>query len=114
MLQRGRFDAPPDEDEPRAPVLVGPRVKVDRRVDDVLDAVQEKRPRTADIEESLHAQDVLTSTLEQHRQPDAKGAPVELLVQKQHGGGDLVVAVTVLDQEVAGIALRPAEQAYRL
>ena len=49
------------------------------RMDDVLDAVQDDRPRAADVQEALHPQDVLAAGLEQHRQPDAERGPVERL-----------------------------------
>jgi hypothetical protein len=43
-------DAAADQDDARAMIVVGPLVEVDRRVDDVLDAVQDERPRAADVQ----------------------------------------------------------------
>ena len=44
-LEPLRVEPPADEDEPRAVVVVRPGVQVDRRVDDVLDGVDEQRAR---------------------------------------------------------------------
>src|SRR3972149_2847639 len=79
-LHLSASDAARDEDEPRAPVAVRPRVEVLGRVDDVLDAVQEDRSRGTDVEQALDAQDVRSPALQEHRQPDAEGSPVELSI----------------------------------
>src|SRR3989441_12491930 len=63
-------EAAPDEDEPRAVVLVGPPVEVLRRMDDVLDAVQDERSRAADVQQPLDPEHVAATALKQHGQPD--------------------------------------------
>src|SRR5207247_66861 len=83
-------EASGDEAEPRTPLLVRPALEMDGRVDGVLDAVEEHRPGVADVEQTLDAEDVRTARLEQHRQPDSEGRPVELVVEEQGERADVV------------------------
>src|SRR5262249_25283086 len=80
-LQLGCREAAADEDDARAMVGVGPAVEVERRMDDVLYAVQEQRARRPDGAQPLHTQDVGATRGEQPRQPDAERRPVELLLE---------------------------------
>ena len=50
-------------------------------VDDVLDAVEDDRPRLADVEQALDAEHVEAAAVQQHRQPDGERVPVERLVE---------------------------------
>src|SRR5437870_11723198 len=113
-MERVGLDVPADEDETRAVILVRPRVEMDGRVDDMLDAVQEDRAGCADVQQALHAQNVVPAALEQHRQPDSEGGPVELLVEVEDGGCDPVVRVGPVYVDLTRVALRPAEEAVRL
>src|SRR5262245_27196840 len=49
-LDRLRVEIAANEDDPRAAIVVRPRVEVLRRMDDVLHAVEEQRPSAADVE----------------------------------------------------------------
>ena len=61
-LERFPVEAVADDDEPRAVVLVGPRIEVHGRVDGVLHAADEERAFAADVEQSLDAEDLLAAT----------------------------------------------------
>jgi hypothetical protein len=80
-------------------------------MDDVLNAVQHDRPFEADVQQPLHPQHVVAASLQQHRQPDAEGRPVERLVEHEAERPRLVrwlVPDVVL--EVARIALASAPE----
>src|SRR5258708_38588486 len=66
------LQAQTDEDEARAAVAVRPGIEMHRRMDDVLHAVQEQRPRRTDVEEPFDAEDLRAARLQEHRQPDAE------------------------------------------
>ena len=62
-----------------------------RRMDDVLDGVDEQRPFAADVEQALDAQDLAAAGMEQHRQPDPEPEPVDRPVEHEAHGGDVVL-----------------------
>ena len=64
-------------------VVVRPGGEMDRRVHDVLDAVEEDRARGADVEQPLDTVDLGAPSLEQHRQPDPEGRPVDRPVEHE-------------------------------
>ena len=64
-------------------------------------------PSRADVQQALDAQHVLAARLQQHRQPDAEGGPVERLVEGQAQRAHLVrVRRRIVVVEVARIARR--------
>ena len=76
-------------------IVVRPGSEVLRRVDDMLDAVEQQRAGTADVEQALDAQHAGAVRLQQHREPDAEGRPVQRRVEDDREGVGLVGAVLV-------------------
>ena len=89
---------------------------MDRRVDDVLHAVDDhRRERAGDVEDALHAQHLFPVGVEQHGQPDAEGGPVERAVEAEGEGvdvlvvaGDVVPVGVVLSRSLLGLVREPA------
>ena len=58
-----------------------PGIEVHRRMYHVLDAVQKHRPVLPDVEQALDPVDLRAARLQEHRQPDPEGGPVEGVVE---------------------------------
>ena len=106
-----------DEDETRAPVGVGPLFQVARRMDDVLNAVDQHGGRHAgDVQKTLEAQHVGAVTVQQHARPDAERRPIQRAVERDHEGlhrlGVIARPVRVLADFLRGPVARLAKFAF--
>ena len=97
-LEVGGGEVAGDDDQARAAVGVGPGVEGDRRMEDMLDAVNDDRALLADqVEDALHSQQVGAALAPQPAEPERDLLPVERRVEGEAEGADpAVVAVDVV------------------
>ncbi|MCY1298489.1 hypothetical protein D9M70_479790 [compost metagenome] len=80
-----------DKYDPRVTIVVGPAFHMNRRMYQMLNAMDGDRPLFPDdVEDTLHAQDAFAVAIEQHGEPEAEGCPVHRPFHRHyergHGG----------------------------
>ncbi len=76
-------------------------------MDGVLHAVDEERPVTAHVEQALDPVEVTAAGVEEHREPDAEGGPVDDAVELEDDSSDLAVVVVCRPCDGRELAQRP-------
>ena len=95
FCSRCRIEAADDEHDARATIVVRPRLHMHRRVDQMLDPMhRDRRIGAGDIQDAFHPQNLVAVAVQQHRQPHTEHGPVELSIEGEREGMD-VVAVSV-------------------
>jgi hypothetical protein len=98
----------------RAPILIGPRAQMPRRMHEMLHRMhRHRRYRVGDIEDALDPQQRITMAVEQHRQPVAEPGPINRLVEAERQSADIVGVVVMIVGRMASIAeaIRPLPDA---
>ena len=65
-------------------IVIRPGIKMHRRMDEMLDGVERDRtPRSGNVEQPFDSQDLPSMPVNQKRQPDDEGRPVDRLANLQ-------------------------------
>ncbi len=82
------------ENDPGSAVVARPLVHMDRRMNEVLRALKERRPRQSiDRKQTLDAQNLSAMAMQQHCHPDTESRPIERLIEHQTARDDVLVTM---------------------
>ena len=108
-LDQCRIEPAGDEYQTRAPIPIGPRAQMPRRMHQMLHRMhRHRRCRVGDIEDALDPQQRIAMAVEQHRQPDAEPRPIDRLVEAERQRADIVgVAMMIVGRMIVAICRLP-------
>src|SRR3984893_11870215 len=90
-LDHRRIEPSGDEYQTRAPIPIGPRTQMPRRMYEMLYPMhRDRRCRVSDIKDALHPQQCIAMAVKQHRQPDTEPRPIDRLVEVERQSSDII------------------------
>jgi hypothetical protein len=111
-----RFWPSGDEYQTRAPIPIGPRTQMPRRMYEMLHPMhRDRRCRVGDIKDALHPQQCIAMAVKQHRQPDTEARPIDRLVEVERQSSDIIdVAMMTVGRMAMAICRLPALHAVAI
>jgi hypothetical protein len=94
---QGRLEAIDDKDKARTPLVIGPSGHMHGWMNKMLDAMYGDGTILSDkVQNTFDPQHFVAVSIEQHRQPDAKGRPVERFVNGKAEGTNAIAMSIVI------------------